>query len=118
MQIRASWVANPSQRAEQMSDRSASISNSSETDGIAIPELESLFRLYPNPANDYLSVEFINPNGACSFNIYSIKGELVKSISSNQQLGFISIDVSQLQSGNYIIDCPQLNSKQSFIIAR
>jgi hypothetical protein len=81
-------------------------------------ELKSLFKLYPNPANDYLAVEFINPDGACSFNIYSIKGELVKTVSSNQQLGFLSINISDLQPGNYFINCPELQSKMNFVIVR
>jgi hypothetical protein len=65
-----------------------------------------------------LSIEFVNPEGACTFNIYSIKGELVKSINSNDKLGFMSILVSDLKPGNYIIECPQLQSKQQFSILR
>jgi hypothetical protein len=80
--------------------------------------LSSLFSIYPNPANDMLSIEFVNPEGACTFNIYSIKGELVKSINSNDKLGFMSILVSDLKPGNYIIECPQLQSKQQFSILR
>ncbi|MDD3687747.1 MAG: T9SS type A sorting domain-containing protein [Bacteroidales bacterium] len=77
-----------------------------------------MFKLYPNPANDYLSLEFINPAGNCSFNIYTLKGDLVKSISSDQSLGFISINISDLQPGNYIVNCPELNSNQNFMIVR
>ncbi len=81
-------------------------------------QLKSLFKLYPNPANDYLSLEFINPNGNCTFNIYSIKGELLKTISTNQQLGFLSINISDLKPGNYIVNCVELQSNVNFVIAR
>jgi hypothetical protein len=80
--------------------------------------LTSLFNIYPNPANDMLSIDYINPNGSCTFNIYSIKGELVKSINSNDKLGFMSISISDLHIGNYIIECPQLQSKEQFVIER
>jgi len=106
----------PNPEAE-VSTKSARISEP-EQETVLNTELKSLFKLYPNPANDYLSIEFINPKGACSFNIYSIKGELVKTISSNQQLGFLSIDISDLQPGNYIINCPELDSKVTFVIVR
>jgi hypothetical protein len=100
-----------------MEDKSARINND-ENLGELIPELESLFSIYPNPANDYLSVEFINPDGNCTFSIYTIKGDLVKTVSTNQQLGFMSINISDLESGNYIINCPELNSSQNFMIVR
>jgi len=102
----------------EISTKSAFIEPQEEEKPIVNYELESLFKLYPNPANDYLSVEFINPNGNCTFNIYSIKGELLKSITSNQQIGFISIDISNLSPGNYIINCPELQSKINFVVAR
>ncbi|MDD3860817.1 MAG: T9SS type A sorting domain-containing protein, partial [Bacteroidales bacterium] len=102
----------------EISTKSAFIEPQEEDRPIVNYELESLFKLYPNPANDYLSVEFINPNGNCTFNIYSIKGELLKTISSNQQIGFISIDISNLSPGNYIINCPELQSKINFVVAR
>jgi len=39
-------------------------------------------------------------------------------VNSSQQLGFITIPVSQLAPGTYIIECPQLKSKTSFVISR
>ncbi|MDD3859877.1 MAG: T9SS type A sorting domain-containing protein, partial [Bacteroidales bacterium] len=102
----------------EISTKSTFIEPQEEEKPIVNYELESLFKLYPNPANDYLSVEFINPNGNCTFSIYSIKGELLKTITSNQQIGFISIDISNLSLGNYIINCPELQSKINFVVAR
>jgi hypothetical protein len=98
-----------------MEDRSARIVDENEE---FIPALEALFSIYPNPADNYLSIEFINPDGACTFSIFSIKGELIKTVSTNQSLGFISIDISQLEEGNYIISCPELSESQKFMIVR
>ncbi|MDD4150250.1 MAG: T9SS type A sorting domain-containing protein [Bacteroidales bacterium] len=100
-----------------VNNKSAKINNEYDETEL-IPELESLFSIYPNPANNYLSIEFINPDGNCTFSIYTIKGDFVKTINTNQQLGFMSIDISELKAGNYIINCKELNENQSFIIAR
>ncbi|MDD4150378.1 MAG: T9SS type A sorting domain-containing protein [Bacteroidales bacterium] len=100
-----------------VNNKSAKINNEYDETEL-IPELESLFSIYPNPANNYLSIEFINPDGNCTFSIYTIKGDFVKTINTNQQLGFMSIDISDLKAGNYIINCKELNENQSFIIAR
>ncbi|MGI6411046.1 MAG: T9SS type A sorting domain-containing protein [Bacteroidales bacterium] len=102
----------------QVSNKSTRISKPIQEPVKPSKELVAMFNLYPNPANDYLSLEFINPVGNCNFNIYTLKGELVKSVRSKQTLGFISINISDLKQGNYIISCPELNSNQSFIITR
>jgi hypothetical protein len=103
--------------ASEIAPKSAII-HQPEDEQITNYQLKSLFKLYPNPANDYLSLEFINPNGNCTFNIYSIKGELLKTISTNQQLGFLSINISDLKPGNYIVNCVELQSNVNFVIAR
>lgn len=103
---------------DEVSTKSLRISEPEKEPAISGKELVAMFELYPNPANDYLSLEFINPEGNCSFNIYTLKGDLVKTISSNQQLGFISINISNLLPGNYIINCPELKSNKSFMIVR
>jgi len=103
---------------EATSNKSAIISTQEQSKPDQNISLTSLFNIYPNPANDMLSIEFINPDGSCTFNIYSIKGDLVKTVNSTDKLGFMSIMVSDLQPGNYIIECPQLQSKQQFVIER
>jgi hypothetical protein len=111
------FLPNPDADSE-VSTKSARVSEPSQEPAKSGKEFAAMFKLYPNPANNYLSLEFINPKGNCSFNIYTVKGELVKSISSEQSLGFISINISDLQPGNYIINCPELGSNQSFMIVR
>lgn len=111
------FLPNPDANS-QVSTKSTRISKPTQEPAKPNKELVAMFKLYPNPANDYLSLEFINPEGNCNFNIYTLKGELVKSVRSKQSLGFISINISDLKQGNYIISCPELNSNQSFIITR
>jgi len=102
----------------EVSNRSANLDTPQKEETPSTTTLKSLFRIYPNPANDQLAIEFVNPQeGNCTFNIYSLKGELLQTVNSNQQLGFMSIPVSSLAPGSYIIECPQLNAKQSFIIS-
>jgi hypothetical protein len=81
-------------------------------------KLEPLFRIYPNPVEDELFVEFISPVISNNFNIYTIQGKLVKSIKSDSQVGFLIINVSDLKSGNYIIESPQLKTPEQFVITR
>lgn len=99
--------------------KSARVTQPQRTQAPSTAKLKSLFRIYPNPANDQLAIEFVNPQeGNCTFNVYSMKGELLQTVNSSQQLGFITIPVSQLAPGTYIIECPQLKSKTSFVISR
>lgn len=86
---------------------------------LPIVTFNSNWLISPNPANDQLSIEFVNPQeGNCTFNIYSLKGELLQTVNTSQQLGFVSISVANLASGSYIIECPQLKSRTGFVIAR
>jgi len=99
--------------------KSARVTQPQRSQAPSSTSLKSLFRIYPNPANDQLAIEFVNPQeGNCTFNVYSLKGELLQTVNSSQQLGFITIPVSQLAPGTYIIECPQLKSKTNFVISR
>jgi len=80
--------------------------------------LEPLFNIFPNPVNDKLSVEFISPEESCSFVIMDVQGRQVKTIQKNEALGFLSIDVSELETGTYILYSPQLNQRKQFVVKR
>ncbi len=60
---------------------------------------EKLISVYPNPANDYISIS--NANKVLSINIHDIKGVLVKSI--NGESASKQINISDLSSGLYLI---------------
>lgn len=59
-------------------------------------------RLYPNPANNYITVENINNSNPSSINIISLSGEIVYSEPQNQQ-SVILVDISNLKTGMYFI---------------
>jgi hypothetical protein len=79
-------------------------------------ELSTRFNIYPNPATDILSVEFITSEEACTFVIYDIQGRQIRSIEKEESLGYLTIDVSDLESGSYIIYSPQLGDRKQFVV--
>lgn len=74
--------------------------------------------LYPNPASDNISLEYISPVSNCKFSIYNSKGELVKSFITEEAIGFKSIDISDLLPGNYVLDCHSMSTSLKFVIIR
>lgn len=61
----------------------------------------SKFKIYPNPVQDILNVESLSNDKIKSFDIYTLKGSLVKHHQTD--LSLINIDVSFLSSGVYIL---------------
>lgn len=68
-----------------------------------IPELTTNeIRVYPNPANDHLFVEKINPDQKAVIRIYSVQGRLEKTIHIRRNHeAKISVDISGLKQGTY-----------------
>ena len=67
------------------------------------------FKLYPNPANDLITIESINnSNTDFEFEIYNLLGSKVLNGKSSGQ-----IDISHLANGTYILQIQQDNQKQS-----
>jgi len=84
------------------------------TKNLFVDAEESLFSIYPNPANEKLFVKLnSSKNQIGRYSIYDIKGNLV----SVKTLGVVSegqieeIDISQLSKGNYFFDVV-LNGKR------
>ncbi|MFO7880212.1 MAG: T9SS type A sorting domain-containing protein, partial [Bacteroidales bacterium] len=106
---------------DETTDKSAA-ANASSNESLTRPEepieLEPLFNIFPNPVNDKLSVEFIAPGESCSFIIMDVQGRQVKTIQKDEALGYLSIDVSQLESGTYILYSPQLKERKQFVVKR
>lgn len=61
--------------------------------------------VYPNPSSDYFRVETKNTNAA-TINVYSLSGQLVISVNSNN-LSEEKIEVSSLQKGLYLLEIKQ-----------
>jgi len=92
--------------------------NPSGTTGIAEVAKEN-FSVYPNPANDVLTLNFDNINNAdLTLNIYNLAGELVRSetLRQNQQ----QINIEELSNGIYMVEIKSKgwSEKQKLIIQR
>jgi hypothetical protein len=106
---------------DETTDKSV-VANVPANESLTRPEkpinLEPLFNIFPNPVNDKLTVEFISPEESCSFVIMDVQGRQLKTIEKNEALGFLSIDVSELETGTYILYSPQLNQRKQFVVKR
>jgi hypothetical protein len=73
------------------------------TMGLSEPRITNLFRWYPNPANQMVTIEFDNPSHeSLSLYLHSLQGQCIKSImniSSNK----ITIDSIGFSRGVYIV---------------
>jgi len=61
--------------------------------------LEHNIKIYPNPANEKINIEFIEENNVKSIEIYNITGNLV--LKNNELHKFNVITLNQLNSGIY-----------------
>ena len=72
---------------------------------------ESNFKIYPNPANDYIQINSNNIE-ISSVEMYSIVG---KRIISNQKLVNDRLDISSLTSGIYLL---KVNSQERSLVKK
>jgi hypothetical protein len=65
--------------------------------------LEPLINIYPNPAKDYITVEYamLDKGDAVTIGIYDMQGKLIKQVNSDNQIDVLKIDISDLQAGYY-----------------
>ncbi len=72
---------------------------------VAVQELDAEFGLtiYPNPASDYLTVQFITP-GKWSIDLYNMQGKLVNSESVYKKHQH-TLSIEALPSGIYLVNC-------------
>lgn len=81
-------------------------------DAVIIKEnyIEPLYRIFPNPASQYLFIENKANNGIDKLIIYNILGQLIKSQFFEGPL----VDISELGQGFYILEIIAGNSIQRF----
>ena len=83
------------------------VTNTVSTTVTSLGLLESNFdhsiTIYPNPANNYLSIGADENTSIDSISIYNLLGQMVKSQHINENNN-ITIDVSNLRSGSYIVE--------------
>lgn len=61
------------------------------------------FKLYPNPAKEYITVEYSLESGSSVFEIYSISGIRKHAFKPNMAQGIKTIDLRGWESGIYVI---------------
>ena len=77
------------------------IKTASAVSGVKVNPVEKEISIYPNPATDKLSIKGLEQ--AAVIRIYSVTGELVKSVELNKNETSINID--ELKDGLYILNC-------------
>ena len=70
---------------------------------ITINDLLRSLIVYPNPAKDKLIIDFAEPSVNTSIQLFSADGKLVKKLIPGNIQRTLPIDVSNLNSGVYII---------------
>ena len=77
---------------------------------LASPEehsVKNIFLIYPNPVNKVLFISTKNLQGNYMFSIYDLAGNTIKKL--NIPAGISEIDISNLQSGFYIVEMANEN---------
>jgi len=75
------------------------------TDDCVVADAPVSFHMYPNPAHDVLNINIdAIPEGKGGFvSIRNMRGQLIERISVNPEDKIISVDISQYDSGEYIL---------------
>jgi len=79
-----------------------------------IPAIDNSFSIYPNPATQNITINFISPSKNVSINIYDATGRLVKNM-ENVKSGENTFDILSLENGLYLIN---VNDGKSSITKR
>lgn len=76
------------------------------------------FRLYPNPANNTLNIN--NLNNVKTIEIYSIVGNLIRTIDVSSNSGQYAINISNIPSGLYILKAKGAQTEKAvrFVISK
>ncbi len=61
------------------------------------------FKLYPNPANSMVYIEFDKPLNRATIEVYDMLGKVVRGLQYNDSVKYATIPVSDLQSGVYMV---------------
>lgn len=100
-------------------DRSAPIVRVRLNEGeVSVPEIEKpeFFTVYPNPANDQLTVRFsYNQASATTVKIMDISGQVVQTINLGQAEGEkqLSLDLTDLSTGVYFVELSNAQGTQT-----
>lgn len=79
-----------------------SVSCSFVTDVVKLNSIESLYRVYPNPAKEILNIEIKTYNKETELSFKNILGQSIKTISISKNE--TQIDLSQFEDGIYFVE--------------
>ena len=83
---------------------------------VDINEVESEFKIYPNPTNGLFTVNSVNGSAIQTLDIYDVAGRRVMSV--NPQRSLVTIDITELSRGLYTIQLRGESLTQSMRIQR
>ena len=79
---------------------------------------DQTFRMYPNPASEYVVVELGSERGAGSLEVLNVLGQLVRTVDLNASSPTTRIPVGDLASGTYVVRAvvgPEVVGRDVFI---
>lgn len=79
---------------------------------------DNVLKIYPNPVKDYLFAENKNLKGNILVSVYDMSGKLVKKQNFNSDRDKVSIDLSDLMTGNYVVKYDAKGFSQSVRIIK
>ncbi len=77
-------------------------------------EINSQFRIYPNPANNAIHIDFGNWTGPLTIRVMGTGGQLLKNINTNPGTSGMQINIGDLQPGIYFISLQNGINKKTF----
>lgn len=90
-------------------------SNVADNQGVGVENYDtsnlSVFKVYPNPATDFLTIYSENDVNIKNVKIYDLQGKMIQNI----QYNYSKIDISQIKSGVYIIQITTESQEQIHI---
>ncbi|MFI5151105.1 MAG: T9SS type A sorting domain-containing protein [Bacteroidia bacterium] len=83
--------------------------------GIQEAGMPVAFGLYPNPAQDMLTISAENGNSINTIELFDIQGQLVKNLEVKNRSESFTVDITSLAKGCYLV---KLNSEKGFSIRK
>ena len=77
---------------------------------------QSSVRVYPNPANDQLNIEYLNgEESSIRFMLFNTQGQMIREITISPNQGVVRVPLSSLPNGVYWYLVPGLDSGKVII---
>jgi dienelactone hydrolase len=83
---------------------------------VSVEDFSSEISVFPNPVDDFLSVDF--QGNVNSFSLLSIDGKLIGNVNYSQDNSMLKIDMSHLSSGMYILNINTDNASHNIKVMK